>query len=284
MDYSRYQHLLVEVSEGVALITINRPEVFNAANNVLHREFAAIWADIDRDPAVRVAVITGAGDQAFSAGGDLTDMGARSRLTGQARFDALVALMKEAEDVVYAMVRCEKVIISAINGVAVGAGLAVALMADISIIAEEARLTDGHVRLGVAAGDHAAMIWPLLCGMAKAKYYLLTCEFIDGREAERIGLVSKAVPRAQLMDEAMRVARHLAASSQPALRFTKRALNQWLKLGGITAFDYSAALEIMGFFSEDPAEGARAVMEKRAPVFPSASGHGNDAASEIPGS
>lgn len=158
MDYSRYRHLLVEVSEGVALVTINRPEVFNAANNILHREFAEIWGDIDRDPAVRVAVITGAGDQAFSAGGDLSDMGARSRLTGHARFDALVALMKEAEEVVYAMVRCEKVIISAINGVAVGAGLAVALMADISIIAEEARLTDGHVRLGVAAGDHAAMI------------------------------------------------------------------------------------------------------------------------------
>ena len=272
MDYSTYRHLLVEVSDGVAVITINRPEVFNAANDVLHREFAAIWADIDRDPAVQVAVITGAGGQAFSAGGDLTDMGARGRLTGQARFDSLVTLMKEAEDVVYAMVRCEKVIISAINGVAVGAGLAVALMADISIIAEDARLTDGHVRLGVAAGDHAAMIWPLLCGMAKAKYYLLTCEFIDGREAERIGLVSKAVPREQLMHEAMRVARHLAASSQPALRFTKRAMNQWLKLGGITAFDYSAALEIMGFFSEDPAEGARAVMEKRAPVFPSSTG------------
>lgn len=269
MDYSRYQHLLVDVSEGVATVTINRPEVFNAANDTLHREFTQIWGDIDRDPDVRVAIVTGAGDQAFSAGGDLGDIEARAALTGQARFDALTALMKEAEEVVYSMVRCEKIIISAINGVAVGAGLAVALMADISIIAEEARLTDGHVRLGVAAGDHAAMIWPLLCGMAKAKYYLLTCDFIDGREAERIGLVSKAVPRAQLRDEAMRVAKQLAAGSQPAQRFTKRALNQWLKLGGITAFDYSAALEIMGFFSEDPAEGARAIIEKRPPTYPS---------------
>lgn len=269
MDYSHYQHLLVDVSEGVATVTINRPEVFNAANDTLHREFTQIWGDIDRDPDVRVAIVTGAGDQAFSAGGDLGDIEARATLTGQARFDALTALMKEAEEVVYSMVRCEKILISAINGVAVGAGLAVALMADISIIAEEARLTDGHVRLGVAAGDHAAMIWPLLCGMAKAKYYLLTCDFIDGREAERIGLVSKAVPRAQLRDEAMRVAKQLAAGSQPAQRFTKRALNQWLKLGGITAFDYSAALEIMGFFSEDPAEGARAIIEKRPPSYPS---------------
>ncbi len=269
MDYSRYQHLLVTVSDGIAVVTINRPEVFNAANDTLHGEFTRIWGDIDRDPGVRVAIVTGAGDQAFSAGGDLGDIEARAALTGQARFNALTALMKEAEEVVYSMVRCEKIIISAINGVAVGAGLAVALMADISIIAEEARLTDGHVRLGVAAGDHAAMIWPLLCGMAKAKYYLLTSDFIDGREAERIGLVSKAVPRAQLHDEAMRIAKQLAEGSQPAQRFTKRALNQWLKLGGITAFDYSAALEIMGFFSEDPAEGARAIIEKRPANFPS---------------
>jgi enoyl-CoA hydratase len=270
VDYSKYQHLLVKVSDGIAVVTLNRPDVLNAANNVMHREFTEIWGDIDRDPDVKVAVVTGAGDRAFSAGGDLGDIEARGNLTGQQKFDTIAALMREAEDVVYSIVRCEKIIISAINGVAVGAGLAVALIADISIMAEEARLTDGHARLGVAAGDHAAMIWPLLCGMAKAKYYLLTCDFIDGREAERIGLVSKAVPRAQLMDEAMRVARQLADSSQPGLRFTKRALNQWLRLGGITAFDYSMALEMMGFFAEDPGEGARAVMERRAPKFPSA--------------
>jgi enoyl-CoA hydratase len=151
--------------------------------------------------------------------------------------------------------------------VAVGAGLAVALMADISIIAEDARLTDGHLRLGVAAGDHAAMIWPLLCGMAKAKYYLLTSDFLDGREAERIGLVSKCVPRERVKDEALELAHRLAAGPQPALRFTKRALNQWLRLGGLASFDYSAALEIMGFFSPAPAEGARAILEKRPPSF-----------------
>jgi enoyl-CoA hydratase len=267
MDYSGYKHLLVDVRDGVALVTINRPEVFNATNDALHGELSRIWTDIDRDEDVRVAVVTGAGEQAFSAGGDLGDIEARAALPVQERFDALMALLKEAEAVVYTMVHCEKIIISAINGVAVGAGLAVALMADISIIAEEARLTDGHLRLGVAAGDHACMVWPLLCGMAKAKYYLLTSDFIDGREAERIGLVSKAVPRTQLMDEAMGTARKLADGPQQALRFTKRALNQWLKLGGITAFDYSAALEIMGFFSTDPAEGARAIIEKRAPDF-----------------
>lgn len=268
MNYSRYQHLLIEVGDdGVALVTLNRPDVFNATNNVMHRELTEIWRDLDRDPAVKVVLVTGAGDQAFSAGGDLDDMGARAALPPDEKFEAMAGLLKEATAIPYEMVNCEKVIVSAINGVAVGAGLAVALMADISIIAEEARLTDGHLRLGVAAGDHAAMLWPLLCGMAKAKYYLLTSDFIDGREAERIGLVSRAVPRADLRDTAFEVARKLAAGPQHAQRFTKRALNQWLRLGGITAFDYSAAVEIMGFFGPDPAEGARAIIERRPPNF-----------------
>ena len=262
-----YQHLLIDIQAGVARVTINRPDVFNATNDVLHSELSRVWADLDADPAVKVILVTGAGDQAFSAGGDLNDIEERAKLPAEQRFEANMRVMKEAENIVYGIVNCEKIVISAINGVAVGAGLAVALMADISLMAEEARLTDGHTRLGVAAGDHAAMIWPLLCGMAKAKYYLLTCDFIDGREAERIGLVSKAVPRAQLMDEANAIARKLADGPQSALRFTKKSLNQWLRLGGITAFDYSTALEILGFFSADPAEGARAIQEKRPAQF-----------------
>lgn len=267
MNYSNYQHLLVEVANSVATVTINRPEVFNATNNVLHRELTTIWRDLDADPAVRVAIVTGAGQQAFSAGGDLGDIEARAALPAEQRFEAVMAVMKEAEAIVYEMMNCQKIIISAINGVAVGAGLTVALMADISLMAEEARLTDGHARLGVAAGDHAAIIWPLLCGMAKAKFYLLTCDFIDGREADRIGLVSKAVPRSELRTEAARIATQLANGPQHALRATKRSLNQWLRLGGVTAFDYSLAMEMLGFFSDAPAEGARAIIEKRPPNF-----------------
>jgi enoyl-CoA hydratase len=154
--------------------------------------------------------------------------------------------------------------------VAVGAGLAVALLADISIASEKARFTDGHVRLGVAAGDHAAVIWPMLIGMAKAKYYLMTCEFLDGTEAERIGLVSQVVPHEDLMDKAMDVANRLAAGSQQALRYTKRSLNQWLRQAEHTAFDYSLALEMLGFFGEDIQEGLDSVRERRDPKFPSA--------------
>ena len=144
------------------------------------------------------------------------------------------------------------------------------VLTDISIASENARITDGHIRLGVAAGDHAAMIWPLLCGMAKAKYYLLTSDFLDGKEAERIGLVSLAVPQDELMPRAMEVARRLADGPQSAIRFTKRALNQWLRQAGHTSFDYSLLAEALGFFGEDVKEGLAAVREKRPPQFPSA--------------
>jgi len=267
-DYSAYRSLLIEKREGVALLTMNRPEALNATDARLHNEVSRIWRDLGEDPEVRVALITGAGD-AFSAGGDF------SLIEAMTTDPQVVARnMQEAHDIVYNMLNLDKPIVSAINGVAVGAGLAVALMADISIASERARFTDGHIRLGVAAGDHACIIWPLLCGLAKAKYYLLTSDFLDAREAERIGLVSMVVPHEQLIPKAWEVARKLANGPQPAIRWTKRALNQWLRLGGLVSFDYSLALEMLGFFGPDVREGLRSLREKRPPRFPSA-GAGN---------
>jgi enoyl-CoA hydratase len=175
-------------------------------------------------------------------------------------------MLSEMSDLVYHIVNCEKPIVSAINGVAVGAGLVVALLADISICAADARLGDGHVKLGAAAGDHAAIIWPLLCGMAKARYYLLTGDMLDGAEAERIGLVSKALPREEVLGEALRVAGELAAGSQLAIRLTKRSLNSWLRTAG-PIFDQSAAYEMLTFLGPDLAEGVAALRGKRPPKF-----------------
>src|SRR5207247_7412824 len=169
-------------------------------NDRLHYEVSQVWLTIDADPDTRVAVITGKG-RAVYAGGDLEMVEANA--TDPRR---LATTLKVASDIVYNMINLDKPIISAINGVAVGAGLVVALLADISIMAENARITDGHTRLGVVAGDHAAIVWPLLCGMAKAKYYLLTCDFIDGKEAERIGLVSLTLQAALLMTNGCHVA------------------------------------------------------------------------------
>ena len=262
MKYSEYQHLLFERHDpGILLITINRPEVLNATNKRLHWELSRVWLDVADDPETNVVIVTGAG-RAFSAGGDLDMI---EELKGNAA--NIASAWREAGDIVYNMINCDKPIISAINGVAVGAGLAVAFMADIPIASETMRITDGHIRLGVAAGDHAVIIWPLLCGMAKAKYYLLTADFIDGKEAERIGLVALCVPSDKLMDKAFEVARKLAAGPQQAVRFTKRALNNWIRMFG-PAFDASLALEMLGFFGADLTEGVTALKEKRAPKFP----------------
>jgi enoyl-CoA hydratase len=264
MDDSSYQHLRFEHrAHGVLLVTIDRPERYNATDRVLHSELARVWKDVDADPGTRVAVVTGAG-KAFSAGGDLDMI---DDLAGS--YKNISEMTRETVDVVLTLVDCCKPVISAINGVAVGAGLAVALLADISIIAQEARLSDGHLRLGVGAGDHAAIIWPLLCGLAKAKYYLMTAEFMDGAEAERIGLVSRCVPRDELMDTALGVAERLATGPQHAVRFTKRTLNHWVRQAA-PIFEHSAALEMLTFFGEDVTEGAQAVREKRAPRFPTA--------------
>ncbi|MGE0218188.1 enoyl-CoA hydratase/isomerase family protein [Mycolicibacterium sp.] len=264
MGFEDYQQLtLTRRDNGVLLITIDRPEKYNAADEQMHTELARIWTDVSADPQTRVAVITGAG-KAFSAGGDLAMV---ERMAGD--YEKVSHMLGEMSDLVYNIINCDKPIVSAINGVAVGAGTVAALLADVAIAAEDARIGDGHVKLGVAAGDHAAIIWPLLIGMAKARYYLLTGEMVTGAEAERIGLVAKALPREQVLHEALRVADALATGSQPAIRLTKRALNNWLRTAGPT-FDQSAAYEMLTFLGPDVVEGYTALREKRPPRFPSA--------------
>jgi enoyl-CoA hydratase len=264
MDYKDFVHLEFDRRpNGVLLITLNRPEKYNATNDRLHWELTQIWQTVGADPDTKVAVVTGKG-KAFSAGGDMEMV--EMNATDPRR---LARTVQEATDLVYNIINLDKPVISAINGVAVGAGLVVALLADISVIGESVRFTDGHTKLGVVAGDHAAIIWPLLCGMAKAKYYLLTSDFIDGKEAERIGLVSLCVPMDQVLPKALEVADRLATGSQQAIRWTKKSLNNWLRMAG-PIFDNSMALEMLTFMEEDVREGIKAVKEKRAPNFPSA--------------
>jgi enoyl-CoA hydratase len=264
VDFSSYEQLLFDrPAPGILLITINRPDKYNATDETLHSELARVWLDVDRDADTRVAIITGAG-KAFSAGGDF---GMIERMIGS--YERVTAMLTEMADMVYNVLNCSKPIVAAINGAAVGAGLVIALTADISICSEDAQLGDGHVRLGVAAGDHAAIIWPLLAGMAKARYYLLTGEMLTGAEAERIGMVSMAVPRDQVVPKAMDVAGRLASGPQLALQFTKKSLNNWMKQAG-PIFEQSAAYEMLTFLGPDVVEGVAALKERREPQFPSA--------------
>jgi enoyl-CoA hydratase len=246
-------------ASGVLRVVMEGPGL-NSVSPDMHREMADVWLAVDRDPDVRVAIIQGAG-KGFSAGGSfdlldqmVTDYAARTRV------------MREARDLVYNVINCSKPIVSAIHGPAVGAGLVVGLLADISITTRTTRIIDGHTRLGVAAGDHAAICWPLLCGMAKAKYYLLTCRDLLGEEAERIGLVSLCVDDDVLFATALEIAEELANGAQSAIRWTKQTLNNWYRMLG-PAFDASVGLEFYGFGGPDAAEGLAALREKRAAEF-----------------
>jgi enoyl-CoA hydratase len=252
-----------DAGQGILEMVIGAPDRLNAASEAMHRDLALVWRTIDVDDAVRVVLVRGAGAN-FSSGGDFAMI---ERMIEDER--TLVRVLKEASDLVYNLINCSKPVVSAVRGVAVGAGLAVALLADVAIVARNARIMDGHTRLGVAAGDHAVIIWPILCGLARARYYLLTNTPLTGEEAERIGLVARCVDDDEVVPEALRVARVLAAGSATAIRFTKHALNNWLRLAG-PSFDASLALEFLGFRLADAAEGLAAVRAKREARFPSA--------------
>ena len=246
-------------ADHVLRITLDGPGL-NAVGPDAHRELADVWLEVDRDPDVHVALIRGAG-KGFSAGGsfDLLD-----RLMNDDT--ARLRTMREARDLVFNVIQCSKPIVSAVHGPAVGAGLVAAILADVSVVGRTAKIIDGHTRLGVAAGDHAAICWPLLCGMAKAKYLLLTCDPLTGEEAERIGLVSLCVDDDQVQDRALEIATQLSEGAQQAIRWTKQTLNHWYRQQA-AILDASLAYEFLGFMGPDAREGLASHTEKRAPRF-----------------
>jgi enoyl-CoA hydratase len=264
--YSRYERMTFEQPAPKVLeIVLHGIGPGNACDAKLHAELADIWKDVEADPDVNAAIVRGHGN-AFCAGGhmDLVEN------LGQVDFLDMVASWKEARGIVYNMLNCPKPIVSAIRGPAAGAGLACAMLADIIVASKTARINDAHVKLGMVAGDHAAIIWPLLCGMAKAKYHLLLNDTINGEEAERIGLVSLCTEDDETYDQARAIAERLASGAQTALRWTKYVLNNWLRQAGPT-FDTSLAFSSMTFLGPDIKEGIAAMREKRKPNFTASS-------------
>lgn len=258
--YDDFPSLRCELHEnGVLTLVLDAPGL-NSVGPQMHADLADIWPLIDRDPNVRVVLVRGEG-KAFSSGGsfELIDETMND-------YEGRLRIMREARDLVLNLVNFGKPVVSAIRGPAVGAGLVVALLADISVAARTAKIIDGHTKLGVAAGDHAAICWPLLAGMAKAKYYLLTCETLSGEEAERIGLVSTCVDDDEVLATATRLAENLAAGAQNAIRWTKHSLNHWYRMFA-PAFETSLGLEFLGFSGPDAREGLAAHREKRPARF-----------------
>jgi enoyl-CoA hydratase len=258
--YTDFPSLRCEpLDSGVLEIVLDAPRL-NAVGAQMHRDLAGVWSAVDRDDDVRSVVVRGAG-KAFSAGGSFAMIEDMTR-----DVDVRARVMREARDLVYGMINCSKPVVSAICGPAVGAGLVVALLADVSVAGRSARIVDGHTRLGVAAGDHAAICWPLLCGMAKAKYYLLSCASLTGEEAERIGLVSLCVDDDEVTGRATSIARDLASLPVSAVQWTKYSLNNWYRQAG-PLFDASLGYEFFGFGLPEAREGLAALTEKRPPDF-----------------
>jgi enoyl-CoA hydratase len=257
--YAQFPLRFERVEDGVLELVFDGPNL-NAVDATVHAELPKIWSVIENDPDTRVVLVRGEG-RAFSAGGsfDLVEEQIDD-------YTARLRVYHETRDLVMNMINFKKPVVSAIHGPAVGAGLIVGMLADVAIAARTAKIVDGHTRLGVAAGDHASMVWPLLCGMAKAKYWLMMCKPMSGEEAERIGLVSLCVDDDKLLETARQTARELAQGAQEAIGLTKYSLNSWYRQA-MPIFDASLALEFLQFGGPEVKEGVKSYRERRPPKF-----------------
>lgn len=261
MNFSGYETISVDVKNGVATVSLARPEALNAVNARMHFELSTIFDDLRRDDNVDIVVITGAG-RAFCAGGDLDWM--QDAIDSPAGFEQTA---REAKDIVRTQLALDKPLICRLNGHAVGLGASLALLSDIIIAQEGARISDPHVSVGLVAGDGGALIWPQLIGYAKARKYLFTGEAMTASEAERLGLVTDVVPLDQLDGAVAAMVSALAAQPKKALRWTKVTTNLPLQAIFTGHFDTGIAYEIASNVSRDHQEAVTAFRERRKPVF-----------------
>ena len=262
-DLSGYQTIKVDREGDILLLTLNRPERLNAVNGQMHTELAHIFLDADRDQESNVIVLTGAG-RAFCAGGDVSGMTSES---GSNLIQEGVRIRGEGHQVVETLLAVEKPIIAMVNGPAVGLGATIALLCDVIVATEDAKIGDTHVKVGLVAGDGGAVIWPLLVGVARAKEYLMTGDLITGKEAAAMGLVNHAVAQDELRGYTMALARKLADQMPFAVRATKAAVNRILRRQVLEVMDACLAWEEMSMKMADHREAAAAFIERRKPQF-----------------
>jgi enoyl-CoA hydratase len=253
---SQPSELQIHADGAVRVVTLNRPDALNATNEALHGALSRVWRELAGDPGAHAVVLTGAG-KAFSAGGDFHFM---TRLQTQAAFREKT--MEEARAILLDMIRFPLPLIAAVNGPAVGLGCSLALSCDIVLISDRAHLADPHVHVGLVAGDGGAALWPLFTSLLRAKEFIFTGDRIAPELAVQIGLANRVVPAAELMDEAMRLARRLAALPARALRDTKRALNAHVEKAVSGPLEIAIQAELASLASPEHAERVRAMLAK----------------------
>jgi enoyl-CoA hydratase/carnithine racemase len=259
-QYEGYEAIRFERIGDVLRVILDNPRnELNAVDAGMHAELQRLFEELKREDAARAVILTGAG-RAFSAGGDFGWM-------SSIRPEDFAGMLREGKQIVWNLLDVEVPIIAAVNGPAVGLGATLALLCDVIFMAEEAKLADPHVRVGIVAGDGGAVAWPLAVGPAVAKRYLLTGDSLTAADAQRLGLINEVVPAGGLQDAALAFAERLALGAPLAVRYTKLAVNQLVKQAMTTAFDYSTALEVLTFASADHREALRALSEKQQPRF-----------------
>ncbi len=265
MNYDKYQYLLVDVdADGVATVTMNRPDVLNAAGGPMHPELERIWLDLNEDPSVKAVVLTGSG-RAFSAGGDLKGMA--QRVGTPDNFRHSLHAPASTRRLWQNMIELQAPLIAAVNGDAMGLGCSLALFCDITVISETARIGDTHVKVGLVAGDGGAVIMPLLVGISRARDLLMRGRVLSGKEAHEIGLITHVKPQELVLEEARSIARELAALPKYAVAWTKLSVNKALKDQLNLVIDTSMAFEMLTMNSNDHAVAVKAFVEKRKPEF-----------------
>lgn len=259
--YESYQHLRTSYRGRILTVTMDRPEVKNAANVPMHRELSTVFYDVARDPDCDVVILTGAGD-AFSSGGDIGAM--REKIDDQTKW---VDTVQEARGIFYGMLELDKPLITRVNGAATGLGATLAVYADIAIAAESAVIGDPHVKVGLSAGDGGALMWPMLVGFQKAKELLFLGDTVSAKEAERIGLVTYCVPDAELDARVDALADRLAKGARLAIGWTKRSINHTIRMLAQGTMENGLLLETLSHLTRDHGEAIDAFMAKRKPQF-----------------
>lgn len=263
MVYENFERIQIERRAAVTVGTMCNPPM-NQINERMHQEINRFLQEANADPKTRVIVLTGAGDRAFSAGGDLKYMADDLTTVRRPLWSDGLALEKA---ILQTILNLGKPLLTRINGHAFGLGSTLAALGDISIMVEDAKIADTHVKVGLVAGDGGALIWPLLMGFAKARRYLLTGDTLTGRQAAEFGLISEAVPRSELDARVYALADQLAAGAGIAINYTKIAINLLLRNMADNLIEAHYGLEVQSALSDDHREAVHAFIEGRTPAF-----------------